>query len=460
MGQIHLVVTLPKIGPFSDPNLKFAWVKRVGFALIKSIEIEINGRSIDKHYGEWLNLWAELTGEINGLHSRSLHAMTGDVPDMTNFTNNKDQYLLFIPLQFWFCRNVGSALPLISLQYCDVKINVEFQDASYCYMMGPSHYIKCRDDIANFMPFEYIEQNINGDIRAGIFLDYDINTKKLYYYKITQNPLTSIPVSSTFDTSNSNLAAINALLSSPAGLIYTITGKSSAYTTFAEFNNFTSVYSTANRININLGQTFLLVDYHFLDDDERIKFAQAKHDYLIEQLFCTPDIPINSGNYNAKIIGEHPCKLIVWVTQLSYVNTSRDYYNYTDSYQNKVFKSDNFDVGIGKPVGKSLITQETILMNGNPRLTLRDSVYFDGIQVLQHTKQSILPGINMYSFGEHPFLLQPTGTCNLSQIDNLQIQMLLQSMINANQTATFRGYCLVYNVLRVVSGLAAPVFTK
>ena len=460
MGQVHLVVKLPKVRSFTDPLLKFAWVKRIGFSLIKSIEIEINGRVIDKHYGEWLSIWSELTGEINGLHERGMKKMIGDIPELTDYTNGKDEYTLFIPLKFWFCRSTGLALPLVSLQYCDIKINVEFEEAENCYILTPTHYIKCRNDIVNFVPYEYIEQNIDGDIRAGIFINFDVNTRRLYYYKITDKKLMSIPVASTFDTSSSNKTAINALLNSPSGLKYLIVGKSSEYSAFAEFGNDSLIYPTQKIRNLNIVDCFLLIDYHFLDEDERFKFSQSKHDYLIEQLFFTPDIEIDSSNHNAKIISEHPCKLMAWITQMAYIQKSKDYYNYTDTYQNKVFVTDDFDVKIGTPVGKSLIKTETILMNGNPRLSLRDSVFFDGIQIMQHTKYTTFPGINLYAFGVSPFAIQPTGTCNTSQIDNIQVQLNLSSIVNVNNKAIFRGYCLCFNVLRIVSGLAGLVFTK
>lgn len=460
MGDMHLVVKLPKIREFADSRTKFAWVKRIGHAIIKSIEIEINGRTIDKHYGEWLTIWSELTGEINGDHSRGIKKMIGDIPELTNFTNSKDEYTLFIPLKFWFCRGSGLTLPLVCLQYCDVKINVEFEEAENCYMMTPSHYIVCRDNIVNFLPYEYIEQNIDGNIRAGIFIDFDINSKKMYYYKITPDKLTSVPVASTFDSSSTNQTAINALLSSPSGLKYSIVGKSSGFSTFGEFNNFSMIYSAQKIRNLNIVDSFFLIDFHYLDDDERYKFVQSKHDYLIEQLFYTPDIAIDSSNFNAKIIAEHPCKLMTWVTQLEYIKKSKDYFNYTDSYQNKIFDVDKYDVKFGYPVGKSLINTETILMNGNPRLSLRNASFFDKMQPFEHTKHTPLAGINMYSFATQPFVTYPTGTCNMSQIDNLEVQLILSPKINVNNRALFRCYCLCYNVLRIVSGLAALVFSK
>lgn len=458
VGKIHVVVKLPRIRTTNDSKTKFAWVKRLGFALIKSVDIEINGRIIDRHYGEWLNLWAELTGEIIGTHERGLRNMIGDIPELTEFSDSKEEYTLYIPLQFWFCKTTGNALPLVSLQYCDIKINVEFEEAKNCCFLSPTHYIKCRDDIVNFEPFEYIEQNIDGKIIAGIFINYDVNYRRLYYYKITDDKLLSIPISSSFDTSNSSDVAI--LLASPQGLKYSIVGKTSGYSTFAEFNNNTVSYSSAKLKNLDMSECYLLVEYYYLDEEERLKFSQARHDYLIEQLFFTPDVDVDNSSFNGSIIVDHPCKLMVWVAQLSYIKKAKDYYNYTDSYQNKVFEDEDTSVHIGEPEGSSLILKQTILMNGSQRVSLRDASYFDSVQKLIHTKYHRLPGINMYSFGLYPFITQPSGTCNMSQIDNVRVQLIMSPIVNINNHANFRAYCLCNNILRIVGGLAATVFIK
>ncbi len=460
VGSTSLVVTLPKVQTSNDTNAKFAWVKRIGFALIKSIEIEINGRIIDRHYGEWLNLWAELTGELTCEHQSGFRKIIGDVPEMTNFTNSKDEYTLYIPLKFWFCRSSSNALPLVSLQYSDVKINVEFRDVSECYYLSPTHYIKCRDDIVNFIPYEYIEQNIDGVIAAGIFIYYDSNFKRLYYQKITDAKLSSIPVPSTFNTSQSNIDQINALLSSPKGLKYSIIGKTSGYTTFAEFNNTTISQSSPNLRNLDIVEAHLLVTYYYLDEDERYKFSQSSHDYLIDQLFFTPDTTIDNINFSGQIIADHPSKLMVWVVQMNYIANAKDYFNYTDSYQNKIFPTEFFSGKIGDPIGNTLINNETITLNGTQRISMRPSDYFDTIQKHMHIKHDTSPGINMYSFALYPFTNQPSGSCNMSQFDNVRVQMLLSPIININNTAIFRGYSLCSNILRIVGGLAALVFSK
>ena len=75
-------------------------------------------------YGEWLNIWQELFGP----RERGYDIMIGNVPELYTFSKTKDRYRLYIPLRFWFCNNSGLALPLISLQYTDVKIVLDVND--------------------------------------------------------------------------------------------------------------------------------------------------------------------------------------------------------------------------------------------------------------------------------------------------------------------------------------------
>lgn len=129
------IVTSDVLGTGTE---KVAWVRRLGHALISSFEITIGGMRIDFHIGVWLDVFYELTHTFD--EERAYREMIGDVPELTTLTgkvlfNNTSEILLpertlYIPLQFWFCRNYGLALPLIALQYHDVRINVEFNDVS------------------------------------------------------------------------------------------------------------------------------------------------------------------------------------------------------------------------------------------------------------------------------------------------------------------------------------------
>lgn len=132
--QTFLKVILPEVrftGDFCKfGHVEFAWVRRLGHAIIDETELEIGGAQIDKQYGEWLNIWYELSHPVG--QESGYAKMVGDVPELTEVstlswdvpdnTLLKPNYTMYIPLQFYFCRNNGLALPLIALQYHQVKI--------------------------------------------------------------------------------------------------------------------------------------------------------------------------------------------------------------------------------------------------------------------------------------------------------------------------------------------------
>ena len=111
-------------------------------------------------------------------------------------------------------------------------------------------------------------------------------------------------------------------------------------------------------------------------------------------------------------------------------------------------------------MGKSLILEETLLLNGKERVSIRDYNYFNYCQGYQHSKYNISEGINIYSFGLYPTQLQPSGTCNMSQIDSVELKMRLSPVVNINTPVNFRAYCLVLNILRISNGLAGLLFTR
>ena len=179
----HLVITLPEIKKSTDGITKYAWVKSPGYSLIDTLSIEINSRQICKHFGEWMFLWNEMFNPH--ANEDSFKKMIGDIPELTDFSESKSSYKLYIPLQFWFCRSSSNALPLVSLEYSDVKINLSIKDWNDCLITSPSHYIVCSDNMVNFEEYEYIEQNINGVISSSIFIDFDPYNKRLYYTLIS-----------------------------------------------------------------------------------------------------------------------------------------------------------------------------------------------------------------------------------------------------------------------------------
>ena len=458
--KIYVVATLPKIPQFKDENqqvdviAKFAWVRKIGYALIKAVEVEIGGELIDRQYGDWLNIWSELTLS----NKQDITQMIGDIKELYEFTNGKPSYKMFIPLQFWFNRVTGLSLPIVCLQYNHIKINLEVNDFRNCYILAPTHYINVDNDFVNFKQFEYITQDVDGVVSLAKYIYFDIINRRLYLSRITDNGFLSLT-----ETDPTLLADENqqkALLYEKNGdgdLVnakYLITGLSSGFTSMPRINAVEQTYKnrTVNFKNIVLKDCFLLVEYIFLDDEERIRFSQARHEYLIEQLFFDGESTIDGLTQSYKIGFTQCNKELIWVSQLLLAQNNRnnDLFNYTDS----MLRDDN-----GNLIGKNLILRETIMFNGHERLSLRDSQYFNWLQAYQHHKHSPPEGVNVYSFSLFPERHQPSGVANLSRIDNAVLKIIVSPLINFNYTAKLRLYGVGYNVLRIANGISGLVFS-
>jgi hypothetical protein len=198
--------------------------------------------------------------------------------------------------------------------------------------------------------------------------------------------------------------------------------------------------------NISLKQCFLLVDYIYLDNEERVRFAQQKHEYLIEQVISLPESTIEGLNRSIRLNLIGPTKYVCWVLQQAYLKdtNNNDIFNYTDSYDSSI--------------GVNISSDATILLNGHPRISFRDSVYFSYIQTFQHLNKSPSEGINMYSFSLYPEKLQPSGSCNMSKIENAILQIRVRNSINFQNQVKIRFYSIVNNILKIANGLSGLVF--
>ncbi|AYV77157.1 MAG: NCLDV major capsid protein [Barrevirus sp.] len=421
--NIHLVIDLPNIPVFKDTLTKFAWVKKIGYAIIKSVDIEIGDQLIDRHFGDWLNIWHELTlsDKINVDH------LIGSIKELTDFTNGKTSYRLMIPLQFWFNRISGLALPIVSLQLNKVKINVELSEFEKCYNLTPTHYIDIDNAFVNFKPYEYIVQNqgLNKQI-INQFVHFDILERRLYYIKHSESPFI-------------NNCSIKGLKT-----CFKATNKKNNGSGGGERS-----YKNIKLNNISIKKSFLLVEYCFLDDDERARFLKARHEYLIEQVVCSNEVgeTVKGLNQSFKIPFTGLTKELIWVTQLKNALNLNQTFNYTDSV---IFNKNN----------KNMIRKETILFNGHERVSMRSSDYFTYLQQYQHHKKGSDNCINVYSFALHPLDHQPSGTVNLTEIENVTLKINVNPLNNdkAINNAIIRIYGIIYNIFRVSNGISGLMF--
>tara|TARA_B100000131_G_scaffold322807_1_gene378172 strand:+ start:34 stop:1086 length:1053 start_codon:yes stop_codon:yes gene_type:complete len=303
-----------------------------GASCITDVELEIGGQKIDKQSGLWMEVWSELTepnetGEVGCLTGAA--EITGGTrfQKMSGFgglgNDSGDDFTGFtfhVPLMFWFCRNPGLALPLIALQYHEVKV----------------------------------------------ILNHTIGT---------------------------------------------------------------AITSAGNK---------LYCDYIYLDTDERRRFAQVSHEYLIEQVQeQTLSTPTGSSDLNFN----HPVKELIWVDTAGW----------------------NADGGIDAAVGTGTYQ---LKLNGHDRFSARSFTYFTRAQVWQHhtgcpvisdiaarAQGGYADTIAVYSFALKPEEHQPSGTCNFSRIDNAQL-------VGASGAAADTIFAVNYNVLRIMSGMGGLAYSN
>ena len=343
--RMWLVATLPQLAANQG------WVDEVGHFLVKNVELEIGGQKIDKHYGEWLSVWNHLSTSRN--HELGYDEMIGNVTATAPANGSQGSATeIYVPLQFWFARNPGLALPLIALQYHEVKVNLEFN-------------------------------------------------------------------------------ALNNLVLQQAG------GGA----------NWTTASSTES-----LSSASLWCDYIYLDTDERRRFAQVSHEYLIEQLQFTGDESVSSTtSASLRLNFNHPVKELVWVARLSDAEAKRQWGNYTTVFDNVKTR------GAYESTGANPVSKAKLQLNGHDRFAERNGDYFNRVQTYQHhTNVPTNPGVNVYSFSLRPEEHQPSGTCNFSRIDNATLNLTF----GASTTGVVKVFAVNYNVLRVMSGMGGLAYSN
>ena len=425
ISKMYVIVDLEEWSPDNDAG----YVSRLGHALIENAKVEIGGSKIDEQYGDWLNIWYELTR--NTSHDRGYDEMIGNTSSMTAInTETKPETTLYIPLQFWFNRNNGLALPLIALQYHDVRMTLKFRDVKEC---------------------------VNGST-------------------------TVVP---------------------------------------------------------SIKDSNLLIDYIYLDTEERKRFAQAQHEYLIEQLQFTGSESVPTTNNKYRLNFNHPSKFLTWAvrapaskrvaawahdgdwdaaceraagkillqgeahdgdgvgdaTTLAEVtadnavnvtcanNTNVSVtglrvngeaqvisHNVTPAHltdsdvlahigaANVITVNDHFNYGTHVDGSVNPVANSRLQLNGHERFTERDGAYFNYVQPYQHFTCTPADGINVYSFALEPEKHQPSGTCNFSRIDNTTLNVNLNESPVDNSTINI--YTVNYNVLRVMSGMAGVAYSN
>lgn len=224
----------------------------------------------------------------------------------------------------------------------------------------------------------------------------------------------------------------------------------------------------------------LYVDYVYLDTDERRRFAQSSHEYLIQQLQFTGEESITGLKYKQKLSFNHPCSELIWVVQdddmtleqstykVGDAKPGKQWFNFTDAREGTAA----LDLAVGAAggavaslasvvfgSGQNPVSIAKLQLNGHDRMAERDGRYFNLVQPFQHHENVPSAGINVYSFALKPEQHQPTGTCNMSRIDTANLSVDLVSTL-ASKSTKIRTFAVNYNVLRIMSGMGGLAYSN
>lgn len=490
----YLLVKLAEISEKTFDG-KFAWVKRLGHALIDYVTITIGGSQIDKQYGIWLDMWYELSHTKS--HEAGYRKMIGDVPELTAFSTAdaetgliKKSAELFIPLQFWFCQNAGLALPLIALQYHEVKI--ELKTASKDKLVVFDVQSNFREKVLPKIEIADIKLLVN-----YVFLDSEERRKFAqvgHEYLIEQLQFTSsVPVPNTPITHQGSEIHHSVPLNfnhPTKELVWAVRNGNMINHPFLAYTDKEDWTDALDEAANNLAAGMFQVSTETGDittesgtieiDDHKINYTVA--DETQEQTGIKLDVnktPLVLGKYNlAKkldsvsiTITDEGVKVIVLAHRITIRDISIPLTHWKDT---RFVKSDvivNIPFCYGLLIDGSVnpVVKGLIQLNGQDRFDEREGKFFNCVEPFQHHTATPADGINVYSFAIKPEEHQPSGTANLSRIDttNLMLkygdasQTLFEPSLGAfTSESQLFVFDKSYNVLRVMSGMAGTAYSN
>jgi len=463
--RTYLQVTLPEINQSmvnttgtNNDGVYARWLDFIGEQLIAQVEVEIGGQRIDRQFGDWMHIWNQLTlpsdqkrGYLRMIgHTTQLNYITD--PSFANVSgpcaasggpaqvcaprNALPETTLYIPLLFWFNRNPGLALPLIALQYHEVKINIDFRPIGECLwaVKTLSGSVTGTLSVTNAYQSSLVAASLYVDY---VFLDTDERRKMAqnpHEYLIEQLQFTgdeSVGSSSNKIKLNFNhpVKELIWVVQPDSNVDYcsSLEGQSILFKTLGAqpFNYTDAIDALPNAIHAfggpaeTSGSNAFIVSNGLFQMGGALDVASAGTTATWGADFATEGGVLNSSGLSDAgtfVLAETAIDMHCW--------------------------------------GENPVVTAKLQLNGQDRFSEREGSYFDVVQPYQHHTRNPDSGINVYSFALRPEEHQPSGTCNFSRIDNATLQLVLSSStVSGTATAKVRVYAVNYNVLRVMSGI-------
>jgi hypothetical protein len=502
--RTYLQVVLPQINaciPYtaqgSAQDATFArWIDNPGINMIDYVEVEIGGQRIDRQYGQFMHLWNQLT--MTAEQERGYNKMVGQTTQLTYLTDpsfstvnipcntgapcntcvprcSLPETTLYVPLQFWFCRNPGLALPLIALQYHEVKINVELRGLDCLLWAVDALNGAGTNGTSNKTTQGAYTKSL---VAASLYVDYvflDTDERR----RMAQNPHEYLIEQLQFTGAESVGSSSNKIK-----LNFNHPCKELIFTVQKDyFVDCCKQYETGEQLYKALGvQPFNYTDCIDALPNAYHAFAgpmtAGSGEFVVSGLFVDPGAMTISADFhqdrdklgnpavNFTGGGEHN-SVLAWGG--SYVD---GWYPTSGAPLGQGTGDESLVSDAGAFVlaetaldmhcwGENPVVTAKLQLNGQDRFSEREGPYFDTVQPYQHHTRSPDTGINVYSFALRPEEHQPSGTCNMSRIDNATLQLVLSNnTIGGEDTAKVAVYATNYNVLRVMSGMGGLAYSN
>jgi len=471
--KTYLQLTLPEINQSmknssgsAQDGVYARWLDFIGEQILAQVEIEIGGQRIDRQYGDWLHIWNQLTQTSEQL--RGYWKLIGNTtaltyitdPSFANITgpcastggpqqvcaprNALPETTLYIPLLFWFSRNPGLALPLIALQYHEVKINIDFRPIGEVLWAVGTLSPSASGSVTVTSAYQ---QSL---VAASLYIDYiflDTDERR----KMAQNPHEYLIEQLQFTGdesvgSSSNKIKLN--FNHPCKELIWVVQPDANVDYCSSLNANTVLFKTlgAQPFNYTDAIDALPNAIHAFSGPSEASGSAAFIN--TSGLFDLPGgldgATDGAGGWNGLSSPESPF--------LGQGGSVPDYGSLLSDAGTFVLSETALDMHCW---GENPVVTAKLQLNGQDRFTEREGSYFDVVQPYQHHTRAPDTGINVYSFALKPEEWQPSGTCNFSRIDNATLQLVLSAAtVQGVATAKVRVYAVNYNVLRVMSGMA------
>jgi len=502
--RTYLQVTLPEInqlmglGNYStgeNTGVYARWLDYPGEQLIAQVEVEIGGQRIDRQYGDWMHIWNQLT--MTAEQQRGYFKMIGNTTQLTFITdpsfsdvdgpcdslaprqvcaprNALPETTLYVPLQFWFCTNPGLALPLIALQYHEVKINLDIRPIDECLWAvttlncntNPYSNPASSGQFTTGRPVPATIAYNQSLVAASLYVDYvflDTDERRRmaqnpHEYLITQLQFTgdeSVGSSSNKIKLNFNhpVKELVWVVQPDQNVDYcsSLTCDALLFKVLGAqpFNYTDAIDALPNAVHAFGGPASVAADSRAFIDARGLFNDAGALDYLPGDFVNTgftgywhgPSNPYNEANLGGLAVPND-----------TVLNGSAHLDNSGVSDAGTfVLTETSLDMHCW---GQNPVVTAKLQLNGQDRFSEREGSYFSWVQPYQSHTRCPDEGINVYSFALRPEEHQPSGTCNFSRIDNATLQLVLSNAtVEGTKTAKVRVYATNYNVLRIMSGI-------